>query len=669
MNVKHPHNLIAVAGMFITAVVLLMYCSSTEEALFKRIENQFIDLKYRLRGPRDPGEDTCIVVIDEKSVAKLGRWPWKRSVIAKVIELVKKDGAAVVGLDILYTEPATKMDKIDVLNAIRTLKQADQEQEANKTFFDAILDEDAYLSGVIEECGNVILPVYFCMEGQRALCRDYLRGDELSVLKKFSYKEFGDGEKEKRYPPIMAPGLAKTIPAIEKSVAGEGFVNVLTDSDGCLRWEIMAIKYEDSVYMPLGMQVAAKFKALKTEDIKLNFSEGIAFGNVNIPLDRKNRMLINYYGGNETFRYYSFFDVYIGAFQRGSFKDKIVLFGAVDPGIGDDYVTPLSRVLPGVEKHANVIANILNNDFLRKPRNSDVITGILIVLFGFSISIAARRMSVFQLTLFPVVIIIVFLFASQVFFSRLNILVEAVYPLLSIFLAYGVVIAMTLYSENREKKRIRKVFGQYASRELVREILADPSKLKLGGEKRVLTVMFSDVANFTPLCENMEPEKIVSILNVYLSKMAEVIYKNGGIVDKFLGDGIMCVFGAPVYRDDHAVRACRTALDMIEEVKKINEFWKKETGRDIHIRIGINSGDMVVGNLGSLEIMDYTEVGDNVNLAARLEATNKEYGTSIIISKNTYNLVKDQVDVRELGAVRVKGKEKEIEIYELKAVK
>ncbi|MDD5644189.1 MAG: adenylate/guanylate cyclase domain-containing protein [bacterium] len=669
MNVKHHHNIIAAAGMLVTVIVLLMYFFSTEEALFKRIENQFIDLKYRIRGPRDPGEDICIVVIDEKSVAKLGRWPWKRSVVAKVMELVRKDGAEVIGMDILYTEPATKMDKIDVLNAIRALKKEEQDQDANKAFFDAILDEDAYISGVMTECGNVILPVYFCMDGQRALFRDYSGVDELSVLEKFSYKKFGCAENEIKYPPITAPGLAKTIPAIEKSVAGEGFVNVLTDSDGCLRWEIMAIKYGDCVYMPLGMQAAAKFKGLQSDDIKLNFGKNIIFRDVNIPVDKKNRMLINYYGGNETFKYHSFFDVHIGAFQRGAFKGKIVLFGAVDPGIGDDYVTPLSRVLPGVEKHANVIANILNADFLRKPKNSDILTAVLIVLFGFSVSIAARKMSVFQLTLFPVVIVIAFLFVSQIFFAKLNILIEAVYPLLSLLMTYGVVAAVTLYSENREKKRIRRVFGQYASSELVREILADPSKLKLGGEKRFLTVMFSDVADFTPLCERMEPEKIVSVLNVYLSKMAEVIYKHGGMVDKFLGDGIMCVFGAPVYKEDHAIRACRTALDMIEKVGEINEFWKKETGKDIRIRIGINSGDMVVGNLGSLEIMDYTEVGDNVNLAARLEATNKEYGTSVIISKNTYEIVKEQVEVRELGAVKVKGKEIEIEIYELKAVK
>ena len=250
-------------------------------------------------------------------------------------------------------------------------------------------------------------------------------------------------------------------------------------------------------------------------------------------------------------------------------------------------------------------------------------------------------------------------------FSHFNVWLNIIYPALTMITIYLGITVYRYITEEREKKKIRGAFQYYLTASVINEMLKDPSKLKLGGDKKDLTVSFSDIRGFTTISEKLTPEELVHLLNEYLTAMTNVVFQYDGLLDKYMGDAVMAVFGAPLDQPDHALRACRTALGMMEELKKLQKKWAEEGKPVLDIGIGINSGDMVVGNMGSDMRFDYTVVGDMVNLGSRLEGTNKEYGTNIVISEYTYNDVKDVFFCRELDSVIVKGKKLPVKIYEL----
>lgn len=250
-------------------------------------------------------------------------------------------------------------------------------------------------------------------------------------------------------------------------------------------------------------------------------------------------------------------------------------------------------------------------------------------------------------------------------FHRYSLWLDVVYPALAVLTVYVGVTAYKYVTEEREKKKVRDAFQFYLTSSVINEMLKDPAKLKLGGEKKELSVLFSDIRGFTTISEGMAPEMLVQLLNEYLTAMTGVVFRYNGLLDKYMGDAIMAVFGAPLDQPDHAVRACRTALSMMEELRKFRGKWKAEGRPVLDIGIGINSGEMVVGNMGSEMRFDYTVMGDSVNLGSRLEGINKEYGTHIIVSEYTYGQIKDHFVCRELDSVRVKGKQFAVRIYEL----
>jgi adenylate cyclase len=259
----------------------------------------------------------------------------------------------------------------------------------------------------------------------------------------------------------------------------------------------------------------------------------------------------------------------------------------------------------------------------------------------------------------------VFIIANGYIFATLNIWLNLIYPVLTMMTIYLAITVYRYITEEKEKKKIRGAFQYYLTASVINEMLKDPTKLKLGGDKKDLTVLFSDIRGFTTVSEKLTPEELVHLLNEYLTAMTDIVFKYDGLLDKYMGDAIMAVYGAPLDQPDHALRACRTALDMLAGLKELQKKWAEEGRPVLHIGIGINSGDMVVGNMGSQMRFDYTVMGDSVNLGSRLEGINKEYGTSIIISEFTYNAVKDTLLCRELDSVRVKGQKLPVRIYEL----
>jgi len=394
-----------------------------------------------------------------------------------------------------------------------------------------------------------------------------------------------------------------------------------------------------------------------------------------IPIDKHGTMMINYMGrrsssardGYQTYPvrpYYGYAERVPGPDPASwpptrAVENKIIMVGAFAQGMADDEKLTPYGLMYGVEVHANALNTILMDKFIHyAPIWLDYV-----LLAGLSLLVAlmSSRLSTIWSMVVTFLSIIVFFFVVTMIFDSNALVINFSSPALSMILTFVSIVVYRVMTEEKDKRRIREMFGKYVSPAVVSEILESPPEL--GGVDKDLTVFFSDIRGFTTLSESMTPQELVNHLNIYLTAMTDTILEYRGTLDKYVGDEIMCFWGAPLPQEDHAILACKSALKQMQVLNELNDGWPPE--RRINIGIGLNSGIMTVGNMGSLGRMNYTLMGDNVNLGARLEGTNKQYGTNVIISENTYGLVKDRVVARELDNIRVKGKNKPVVIYEL----
>ncbi|MDP8263704.1 MAG: adenylate/guanylate cyclase domain-containing protein [Candidatus Ancaeobacter aquaticus] len=662
-------------GTLITLIVLvLMYIDTPFLHLF---ELKTIDARFHMRGRIEAGNNVALIAIDDRSIKELGRWPWPRRYFAHAVKYLKDCEAKVIGFDVLFTEP-DRNSTLKMLGKVEdtfTSSGFSKTSAEGKNFLSYIesekrtYDNDSALADAFKYAGNVVLPMYFTLPGEEGDKASSIDKKSLSLLERSSYLLTKLGVKDPRYLPLEATNVFHTINSLDEQALCEGMVNIVPDMDGELRWELFAIKFKGDLYPPITLQMARLYLNIDMAKIKLITSDAALLPNEIIPLSMTNKLFINYYGPNGSFPYYSFIDVFNKTVPAENLKGKIIIIGATAPGLGDLKVTPFSPRLSGMEKHANVIQNILDNRFLKFNMICTVINILFIIFFGIGMGYILGRATTIKGIIIFLVTMTFFIAASQALFSHLYLVTNIVYPFIALFLTYGAVTASKLLTEERERKKIKNIFRHYASEQIVTQLLANPEDIKLGGEKREITILFSDIQNFTSISEALEPEQIAHILNKYLTKMTNIVFKHGGTVDKFMGDAIMALFSAPLYYHDHAYKACAVALEMVAVSKEFEAEWKEMTKQALKIRIGINTGVVVVGNMGSEKLMDYTAIGDAVNTTQRFEQLNKEYNTHIIIGETTYNEIKDRVEVRELGEVNIKGKNKRVRTYELKGLK
>lgn len=600
---------------------------------FEVLEDKTLDVQFKLRGTVKPGPETVIATIDERSIKNLGRFPWPRSTWGRVVDRLTEEGAKVIVFDVFFSEPET------------------------------VASDDLFQRAIMQS-GRVVLPMVF----------DFAEGGDketgftdqkLDFLLPSAYMAMKNTDQS-----FGAPTAKMVLPTLlrfstyAKTLA---HINMSPDVDGTLRWEMLAIEYQGDYYAPIGLQAARLYRDTPPEKMALDFSGDVQVGDTVIPTDEFGRMLINYRGPNRTFPMYSISDLLDRTLPAGTFKDKIVLIGATAIGIYDLRVTPFSTNMAGIEKHASVVDNILRGDFLRKVPDLDIplifaftlILGILIPRLG-----AKAGAALFILLFAGYSVFVYSLFVSKgIWFSY-------IYPASALFFGYTSQTAYRFFTEERRARDIRKMFSSYVSKRIVDELIRDPSKAKLGGDRKEISVLFSDIRGFTSFSEKHRPEEVVMQLNEYLGAMTNIVFEYDGTLDKFVGDAVMAFWGAPLDQADHAERACKCSLTMIEKLQELQKKWESEGKYVIDIGVGINTGDMIVGNMGAEgKKMDFTVIGDNVNLGARLESLTRKYNNHIIISEFTYSKVKDIVKVNELGSVTVKGKEVPVVIYDLVGLK
>lgn len=654
--------------MFFT--VACVFLSALEPGFLRRLENAYYDLRLIVRGPLKPLDKVVLAAIDERSLDEIGRWPWPRTRIAEVVDRLTEYGAKVIAFDITFPEP----DNNSTLQEVRSLKEtvtelglADRRLLLHLDQRERAADTDRALADALQRSGRCILGYFFHRDMDKANQIPKEKREEnfnnivfSSYAVKFSSQAAAGRSFDEAY------AAEANLKVFSDAAKGAGFFNVEPDEDGVVRKVPLMTLCQDEFFPPLSLR--ALFLYFGEEPV-LNIEEagarGVWIGGVEVPTDEKGSMLINYRGGEKTFPHYSVTDILRGRVNPEVFRDKIVIVGGTAIGLFDQRVTPFSTFFPGPEIHANIIDNILQQDFIRRPQWFKAIEYLVIILVGTLFSLLLPRMRAAYGFLAAAVCVALYVYLDRFFFQQLRVWLNIVFPVLTIIFVY---IGITLYryvTEEREKAKIRGAFSVYVAPAVVDVMLKHPEKLRLGGEKKELTVLFSDIRGFTTISEGLAADELVRLLNEYLTAMTEMVFKHEGTVDKYMGDAIMAIFGAPVEQQDHAIRCCNTALDMMSELKVLQTEWARKGTPKIDIGIGINTGVMSVGNMGSSSRFDYTVMGDSVNLGSRLEGLNKEYGTNIIISEFTHEKVKDHFFCRELDLVKVKGKNKPVRIFQL----
>ncbi|MEW6608094.1 MAG: adenylate/guanylate cyclase domain-containing protein [bacterium] len=664
-------------GLSLVVLGLILFISLPFEDIFNTFERKTLDYRFRLLSdPKEARSDIVIIDIDEESIRQMedlyGRWPWTREVHSGLIKYLSQAKAVV--FDVLFTETSKSMvEKEDVNQAIMEIDELIQTNKANRikeiinSFYQ---DYDRILAESARETENVYLADIFQSKADEGEV-DYVSCDWIN---KFAVPlEFNpDFKAIKRFDGVTPP-----LPLLCKAVKGVGHINMIPDEDGPVRRAYTLINFNKRFYPSLSLAVTMNL--LDVQKIKLVPGDGIYLDKkVKIPINEDGTMFINYKGGIKTYKYYSYYLLFAShcLIEEGMkpiiepevFKDKIILIGSTAAGLMDLRVTPFSSIYPGVEIHANIIDNILSRSFLQVP--SFAVNLIIMIFLSVLIGLVIPKLKPFWGAIFTLEILILYLLGAIYLFNLHCIWIEIFRPGLIIVMSYFIILISQYIIVENLRKRIKEAFQHFVNATVVEEIIKDPEKLKLWGEEKELTVLFSDIRDFTTLSESLPPKDVVFLLNEYLQRMTEIVFKYDGTLDKYVGDEIMAFYGAPLEGQiDHAERACRTAIDMMNELHKLNEERIKKGQPTFNIGIGINTGKMVVGNMGSELKKDYTIIGDNVNLGARLEGINKKFHTNIIISEFTYQQVKDKVKVKELGKETVKGKQNAVKIYELLALK
>jgi adenylate cyclase len=607
------------------------------------VESRTYDLRVRLRDhlhPRKAPDNVLIVAVDEKSVAEIGRWPWGRDVIADLVGRISSGGPAVIGVDVLFTERESP-------------------------------ESDERLAAALRKAGNAVLSMgFFVPKGKSVIPSPADVPDSLfdvafmdvRTVRGIPWKKFA----------VRAESALPPLPEFAASSSAIGHVYSLPDRDGVLRWECLSVNYGDDCYPSLGLQVARYALGIPMKEMILYGGSGVQLGGRFLPTDLHGRALINYLGEERTFPYLSAADVLRGRAPPDRFRGKIVLIGTSALGLYDQKVTPLSANMPGVEKNANVVANILGNDFLR--RSPGIVELAVILATGLLLGFLLPRYAAAGSVVIALGTIAAYLALTDYLSVYKDLWLGFVYPFANIVVLATTDTVISLFYEERKAREIRRIFSSYVSPKIVEQLVNHPEKAKLGGERKEVTLLFSDIRGFTSFSEKRAPEEVVAMLNEYFDVMAGIVFHWDGTLDKFIGDAILAFWGAPLDQPDHAERAVRCALHMSDALRKLQEKWRAEGKEAMDCGIGINTGEVVIGNIGSHgRKMDYTVIGDHVNLGSRVQGLTKKYSTRILITEFTYEKIRPiaaagkigHLDMLAADTVTVRGKEVPVNVYAL----
>ncbi len=618
---------------------------------------------YQRLAPRtvDPDYPVRIVDIDEASLAKIGQWPWPRTKMAEIIARLKSDGAQVVALDLILAEP----DRLSP-SAFADLFSDNSELAPLAEKARALPSNDQRLGDVLKGA-----PVVLGVSGLGI-------GKPVTEKPKASFVAAGDD------PKLFVPGFPNATPllaVLAQDAAGLGGVNWLPAHDQVVRSVPTLVRLGDELYPGLALEALRVAGGHSTITIKSSGGSGVsAFGQKTgvervkvgstILETRGNGELYLRFSNSDPGRYLPAHRILSGAYDPVEVKDRLIFIGSSATGLMDLRATPLEASVPGVEVHAQALEQMLAGSYLRRPAYATGLELSFLLLVGLLVAWLIRRHGPLTAALIGAGAILAIAGLSWTAYANSGVLFDPVYPSLSVLAVYLAGSLFSYVKSEADKNRVRSAFGHYVAPQLVEELAENHDKLKLGGEMREVTLLFSDVRGFSKISERLDAEELIQFVNALFTPLSDIILEEKGTIDKFMGDAVMAFWNAPVRDEAHARQACITALRMTEELDRLNTIWRKEAKvsgeafQPVRIGIGLNTGDCCVGNVGSPQRFDYSLLGDPVNTASRLESETKGYGVSIIVGERTAELA-GEFAFLPIGAIKLKGKDNPESVFAL----
>jgi adenylate cyclase len=639
---------LACLGLLIGLAALRVADPAPMEELRVRMFDTFQVIEPRIKAARP----VTVVDIDERSLAKLGQWPWPRTRLADLVTNLTALGAAVIGFDIVFAEP----DRLNPGTAAETMRYLD---ELTRSKLRALPSNDQIFADAMRRTRVVL--------GETGLA---------SVMSEFDttlpVTGIAMGGEDPTPFLFEFPGLLRNIRVLETSAAGRGLITIKAERDGIIRRVPMLLRAQGAIMPSLSfeiLRVATATPTIVTRSEKAGI-KSVAIRGLKIPTDRNGQLWIHF-ARHDPSIFVSATDVLDGTVPRDKIANKLVLIGTSAVGLYDIKTTPVDPAVPGVEIHAQVLESALTNALLAHPDYATGVELLTAMVLGLLVIAFAPLFGALMLVVVGAAFAAFLIGMSWYFYTQHRLLIDFTYPLLSTTAVYLTLVFTSFVREQAQRRQIRSAFGQYLSPALVEQLAQSPEKLVLGGEEREMTIMFSDVRGFTTISESYkhDPQGLTTLMNRFLTPLTNAILARKGTIDKYMGDAIMAFWNAPLDDPEHQLNACEAALDMLERIEVLNKEREREAQESGHrhiplnVGVGLNTGICVVGNMGSDLRFDYSVLGDSVNLASRLEGQSKEYGFPIIVGSRTALAVKERFAILELDFIMVKGKKEPEVIY------
>ncbi len=637
-------------GLAISAIVLLFYIYSTNISGWA--DNKIYDIYLRNDKTSEMSDSVVIVDIDEKSIAELGQWPWSRYINTILVENIVNAGSAVIAFDVLMAEKDRTSPSV-IKNNLQNILGVD----IGFTGLPEWLEDNDYLFASVLGQTNTVLGMIVTSDNAT---------DNATLPLELNIAEL-QGKNSQPATTNLRTGSSLLTPILPLlQTARVGYINTETDSDGIIRRVplVMGLELDNEtiIYPNLSLMALVQAYGQDTTTVRTNDYglSAMRIGDTEVPIDRNGMFNVRFKGGKGMFPYISASDIIFGRYKNEDLSGKIVFVGSSAWTL-DIKSTPLDTYYPGVETHASIVDNILTGHFISKPTWLASVQAIAIFTTGLLLSLIFGIVSPYIMLIIAAVLLITLWFACQFAFYD-GLFISPLYVALVIIIQSVVFIFIQFMNEAKQKLKIRGAFSRYVSPVVVSQIVASGVDVFKGSE-RTVSIMFTDIRGFTSLSEKLQPEQIVEMLNEYFTSMTALIKNNDGTIDKFIGDAIMAFWNAPLDVKNHELCAVTTAIQMQQTLIKLNEELAKKYDIQLRMGVGINTGNVYVGNMGSDELLDYTIIGDNVNVASRLEGLCSKYGVNIVVSEATKSNALDDYYYLIIDKIKVKGKTEALSVY------
>ncbi len=625
--------------LIVTAFISSAYLFLPQK--FQSLDNRIRDFYFTVRGPQKTDENIVIVDIDEKSIKALGQWPWERDTFAQILKNLSLDGAGIIGLDIVFSEA----DKTSPKQFAKRWHLPSQN----------LPDTDQILADTIAKTPTILGYVFDFTEHNNN------EAPQIPAI-------FIQKHKKKREFLPQAKGVLANLPIIQNAAYSSGYMNNIPDPTGMIRSVPLLIKYDDALYPSLAFEMYRI--ASNAQKVTLHYSpagiESIELSKQKISPDRFGRLHVNFRGPFKSYKYISAVNVYTNHINPKDIAGKFILIGTSAYGLMDLRSTPMDSVIAGVEVHANVIDNLLHNDLLKEPSWEESVNLSIIILLALFIFFFLSRLSLILLSLTFLTTLLLLLYGNYYLLFTQHLILNIFFPLTTMVLSLIGVLGVNFMYEFSQKELVKKSFSKKVSKQVMNDLLSHVENTDLSAKELETTIYFSDIRSFTTISETLKsPRRITEFLNFFMNAMVISIEKYQGTIDKFIGDAIMAYWNAPLPVKNHADKAVQTALEQIAKRETLNRTIHEKFGFSIDYGIGINTGNVVVGEIGSSGRSDYTIIGDAVNLASRLEGLCKPYKVRLVISEFTKEQLTQEYVIQMLDMVQVKGKHEPVKIYEV----